>query len=105
MLKKFYALAALLAALTFPILTFAQPHPTITYDAPLVSGLTGPVDMVNAGDGSNRLFIVQQNGLVLVRAGTTPFAVTTFGNFGATGLNLISTGGERGLLSMAFHPE
>src|SRR5688572_25128119 len=61
--------------------------------------------MVNAGDGSNRLFIVQQNGLILVRAGTSPFAVTTFGNFGPTGLNLISTGGERGLLSMAFHPD
>lgn len=105
MLKKFFAAVALIAAIEFPIFTFAQVHPTISYDAALVSGLTAPVDLVNAGDGSNRLFIVQQNGIVLVRAGTSPFAVTTFGNFGLGGLNLISTGGERGLLSMVFHPD
>src|SRR5688500_14592161 len=103
MLKKFYSAVALLAAIEFPIPILSQVHPTISYDAPLVSGLTSPVDLVNAGDGSNRLFIVQQNGIILVRAGTSPFAVTTFGDFGATGLNLISTGGERGLLSMVFH--
>jgi glucose/arabinose dehydrogenase len=87
---------------------FAQP-PTISYQS-FITGLTVPVDLVNAGDGSNRLFIVQQNGVILVRSGTTPFGVTQFLDLGTTtgaGLNLISytAGGERGLLSMVFHPD
>jgi glucose/arabinose dehydrogenase len=109
MLKKFSAAMAIIAAFTFPVHTIAQPHPTISYDAALVSGLAGPVDLVNAGDGTNRLFIVQQNGVILVRTVTPSVAVNTFVDLGTStgpsGLNLISFGGERGLLSMAFHPD
>ena len=75
--------------------------PTISYVAEISTGLSVPVDIVNAGDGSNRLFIVEQGGTVKVRNGAT---VTQFANFGLSGANILSVGGERGLLSMAFHP-
>ena len=32
----------------------------------IASGLTAPVDIQNAGDGSQRLFLVQQNGLIRI---------------------------------------
>lgn len=65
-----------------------------------ITGLTSPVDVVNAGDGSNRLFIVQQNGIIKIANGNvvnaTPFLDVS---------TLITNNGERGLLSMAFHPD
>ncbi len=86
--------------LLLPLSLFSQP-PTISYEV-RASGFSAPVDVVHAGDGSGRLFIVEQGGVIKVLSGTT---VTTFANLGAGGANLISTGGEQGLLSMAFHPD
>ncbi len=83
-----------------PLLLRAQP-PIITYQS-AITGLSAPVDLVNAGDGSNRLFIVQQTGIIRVWNGTT---LSEFANFGSTGANIITSGGEQGLLSMAFHPD
>jgi glucose/arabinose dehydrogenase len=83
---------------------FAQP-PTISYQAVSLSpSLSAPVDVVSANDGTNRLFIVQQSGRIRVINGTT---VSEFLNVGgpAPDSNFISTGGEQGLLSMAFHPD
>ncbi len=76
--------------------SFSQP--VLAFNR-VIGGLNDPVDIVNAGDGSNRLFIVQQGGLIRIWNGTTVLA-TPFADL--TGV--ISTGGERGLLSMAFHP-
>lgn len=66
----------------------------------VVSGLSSPVFVGNAGDGSNRLFIVEQAGIikVLQPGGSTP---TVFLDIRA---NILS-GGERGLLGLAFHPQ
>ena len=63
-------------------------------------GLTQPVYVTHAGDGSGRLFVVEQtgrvkvieNGVVLSRPYLDLHA-------------LVSTGGERGLLGMAFSPK
>lgn len=44
-------------------------QPVISYGTAVVSGLNNPVDIVNAGD--SRLFIAQQNGLILSWNGTT----------------------------------
>jgi len=67
---------------------------------PVVSGLTNPVFVGNAGDGLNRLFIVEQAGLikVLQPGESTP---TVFLDIRAK----ILSGGERGLLGLAFHPQ
>ena len=65
----------------------------------VLSGLSSPVFVTNAGDGTNRLFIIEQGGIikVLQPGGTTP---TVFLNITAR----VLSGGERGLLGLAFHP-
>ncbi|HSK51251.1 MAG TPA: PQQ-dependent sugar dehydrogenase [Clostridia bacterium] len=67
---------------------------------PFVEGLEAPLAVTHAGDGSGRLFVVEQAGRIrVVRDGTLesdPFLDIT---------ERISAGGERGLLGLAFHPE
>ncbi len=64
-----------------------------------VSDLEQPTAVVNAGDGSGRLFITQKTGLALVvQDGSvleTPFLDLT---------DTVSTDAEQGLLGLAFHP-
>lgn len=62
------------------------------------TGFTDPVEIVNAGD--SRLFVVQQNGIIKVVTASGTVNPTSFLNIAG----LISTGGERGLLGLAFHP-
>lgn len=99
-MRKFYSYLQL-ALTSFFLLTLQQASlsqpPTISYQS-TITGLSAPIDIVNAGDGSNRLFIAQQGGLIRMWNGT---ALSNFMNL--TGR--ISTGGERGLLSLAFHPD
>lgn len=79
---------------------YSSAQPSLNYISK-VTGLSFPVDLVNAGDGSNRLFIVEQAGLIKSFNGAT---TTTF--LDLTGLFPFSVAGdERGLLSMAFHPD
>jgi glucose/arabinose dehydrogenase len=67
----------------------------------VVSGLASPVYLAHAGDGSGRLFIVEQGGLIrILKDGAIldrPFLDVT--------ALLNKDGLERGLLSMAFHPQ
>lgn len=64
------------------------------------SGFSQPVGITHAGDGSGRMFIVEQGGLVkIIKSGatvTTPF-------LDVAGL-LKSSSGEQGLLGLAFPP-
>jgi glucose/arabinose dehydrogenase len=66
----------------------------------VVSGLDAPVEVANAGDGTGRLFVAEQPGRIrIVRDGqlvARPFLEIT---------DRISSGGERGLLGLAFHPD
>jgi glucose/arabinose dehydrogenase len=66
----------------------------------LYSGFTNPVHVANAGDGSNRLFVVEQPGEIIIINGDsiipTPFLNIT---------SKVLFGGERGLLSVAFPPD
>jgi glucose/arabinose dehydrogenase len=68
-----------------------------------VSGLTQPIGVTNAGDGTNRLFVVQQNGIVRVVANNRLVAGSFLDIRAVTGG--FTTGGERGLLGLAFHPD
>ena len=65
----------------------------------VVSGLVTAVFVTNAGDSSNRLFIVERQGVikVLQPGSSTP---TVFLNIES----LVLSGGEQGLLGLAFHP-
>src|SRR5262245_39275620 len=66
----------------------------------IASGLTEPVFITNAGDGSGRIFIVEQTGQIrILKNGNllaTPFLdIHTI---------IKTTGSEQGLLALAFHP-
>lgn len=79
---------------------FAQSPPVLIYDPVITSGLSSPLDVVNPGDGTNRLFIVGRGGTVRIFSGGALLP----GDF----LSLpdsITSGGETGLLSIAFHPD
>lgn len=78
----------------------AIAQPVIGFSS-FITGLASPVDIVNAGDGSNRLFIVQQRGIIRVYdQNTNTLLATPFLNI----TPLLPTGSEQGLLSMAFYP-
>jgi glucose/arabinose dehydrogenase len=66
----------------------------------VATGLSKPVFVTNAGDGSNRLFIVEQTGKIKIVDGGVLLA-QPFIDLSAS----IATGGERGLLGLAFHPD
>lgn len=63
----------------------------------VASGLVSPVHITHAGDGSDRLFIVEQIGTVRVWIGG---AIQTFLDI----RDRVRVGEEMGLLSLAFHP-
>jgi glucose/arabinose dehydrogenase len=65
---------------------------------PMLQGLDSPLLVTNAGDGSGRLFVVQQTGQILV---------VENGKVSGQFLDIsqeIVAGGEQGLLGLAFHP-
>src|SRR5439155_13327681 len=66
---------------------------------PVAAGLRLPLGVAHAGDGSGRLFIVEQAGRILIHDGgqvlPTPFLDASA---------LVSCCGEQGLLGLAFHP-
>ncbi len=69
----------------------------------LVTAMTGFVDpilLTHAGDGSRRLFIVEQRGVVKIskRGQVLPSPFLDL-------QSRVLSGGERGLLGLAFHPE
>ena len=74
----------------------AVPFRMIT---PYITGLSSPLLLTNAADGTGRIFIVQQGGIIkVVQPGSrTP---TDFLNI----TTKVLSGGERGLLGLAFHP-
>jgi hypothetical protein len=75
-----------------PDLRFVEP----------VSGFADPVDITGAGDGSERLFIVEQAGIIKIYNQATE---TTLGTPFLNITDRVRSGGERGLLGLAFHPE
>ncbi|MBI3447781.1 MAG: PQQ-dependent sugar dehydrogenase [Acidobacteria bacterium] len=68
---------------------------------PVVTGLSRPVFVTSARDGTGRLFIVEQDGLVkVVQPGSaTPTVFVDLSD------RVETSGGEQGLLGLAFHPD
>src|SRR6185436_628348 len=93
--------ARLLAPLAAVLLAFAAPRAGAVQLAPVVtSGLASPLFVGHAGDGSGRLFIVEQGGLVkVVQPGAS--TATVFLDIRSR----VVQGGEQGLLGLAFHPQ
>ena len=76
----------------------ASPLPNLTL-TPLVSGLSSPLGLEQANDGSGRLFVVEQGGTIrIIQNGSVlsqPFLDIS---------SKVITGGEMGLLGVTFHP-
>ena len=65
----------------------------------VVTGLVNPVLVRSANDGTSRLFVVEQGGRIRTVSGT---AITgTYLDLSS----LVTSGGERGLLGLAFAPD
>ena len=79
--------------------SFSQA-PSIVYKN-VGSGLFTPVDIVNAGDNTNRLFVVSLKGATITVLDQNHNSLGTL----LTVTDVRISGSEEGLLSMAFHPD
>jgi glucose/arabinose dehydrogenase len=80
------------------------PPPTAQFDlVQVANGFSTPLDIQQPPDNSGRLFVVEQSGHIQIiqsngtRAGTAFLDVTARAGF--------TSGGETGLLGLAFHPQ
>src|SRR5262249_37498534 len=83
------------------VLILAPPSFAVSVQLePVASGLSDPVFLTHAHDVPNRLFILEQGGVIKVlRPGIS--SPTVFLDIRAR----VLSGGERGLLGLAFHPQ
>lgn len=84
-----------------PVNMQSFPNPGDYHWKAVTSGLASPVGITHAGDGSNRLFILEQGGVIRILADgqllTAPFLDIRS--------RVGTSGNEQGLLGLAFHPE
>lgn len=100
-LRLFVVFALAVAGAALPATAqLANVQYTFSVDTvnPIASNLARPIGLVNAGDGSGRLFIVLQGGEIRIWDGAAvlPTAFLT---------RSVSCCDERGLLGLAFHPD
>ncbi len=81
--------------LTFTL--FAGPSYAVIRLVPLAGRFSEPVGLFHAGDGSGRLFIVEQAGVVRI---WQEGKISTFLDL----RDRVTSGGEKGLLGLSFHP-
>ena len=84
--------------LIFFVNRISAQAPTLSL-TPVIQNLNLPMQLVNADDGTGRIFIIEKNGVIKVYSKSFAFLDTFL-----TLRNITSTG-ERGLLSLAFHPQ
>lgn len=90
----------------FIIVSFSIALPVYTQVAYINAfpnlSFTQPVFLTHAYDNTNRIFVVQQNGIIQVFANDSN---TSSSQIFLNLTNKIITGSERGLLGLAFHPD
>jgi glucose/arabinose dehydrogenase len=90
-------------ALTFTAAAAVEPGDVNIGLEPVADGLTAPVMATHAGDGSERLFVVDQAGMIrIVDDGV--LLPTPFLDLSDEIVELNPAFDERGLLGLAFHP-
>lgn len=104
------ALVAILASTVAGSASASEaPRPTAPDVAPtavgsldlVASGLSSPVLVTSARDGSGRLFVVEQTGRIRIIDSGGTLLSTPFLNISAG----VRSSGEQGLLGLAFHPQ
>jgi glucose/arabinose dehydrogenase len=93
--------AAILTLVFIITSTQSYTQPVVAFETKVSSGLVEAVDITNAGDGSDRIFVVQRGGTITVYESD----FTLIGNFLSIPDSIETTGGEEGLLSLAFDPD
>lgn len=90
---------------TTPTTVVVIPPVTLSYQAveafPKLS-FNSPIDFTHANDGSNRLFVTEQRGVIQVFENN---ATTETKSVFLDIVGRVSSGGEMGLLGLAFHPD
>lgn len=90
-LKWLFVFGVILTGVTFGQATRLQPY---------LTGLSSPILVRHAGDGTKRMFVVQQRGIIkVVQPGSN--TTTDFMNISS---KVSASGSEQGLLGLAFHP-
>jgi glucose/arabinose dehydrogenase len=80
----------------------AAPSPPASIELQAVTGgLSSPINVTHAGDGSGRLYVNQQDGLVMIIGPDGSLDARPFLDIRAR----VEAGGERGLLGLAFDPQ
>lgn len=90
---------------TTPTTVVVIPPVTVSYQAveafPKLS-FSSPIDFTHAADGSNRLFVAEQRGVIQIFENN---ANTETKSVFLDIVGRVSSGGEMGLLGLAFHPD
>ncbi len=88
----------LLALATHPMIGLARPLPAVTWPSvalgQVATGYASPVQITNAGDGTDQLFVVERAGRIKILGAGTFLDISS----------IVMSGGEQGLLSVAFPP-
>ena len=97
-------LSALAPFMASPALADITKSDIVVRLEPVAAGLVSPIHLTHAGDGSDRLFIVDQTGRILLikngRLMPAPFL-----DLSGVIVPLAAGFDERGLLGLAFHPD
>jgi glucose/arabinose dehydrogenase len=107
-LQRFRALVAVVAVAAIgviPASAAAQEEPPAVGLQTVAEGLTSPVTLTSPGDGSGRLFVVDQAGLIRVVMADGTLRAEPFLDLRARMVALMPGFDERGLLGLAFHPQ
>lgn len=84
------------------LITKSYAQYQVTDAFPNLSSFSSPVDLQNSDDCTNRIFIVEQAGVIRVFDNRTDVSSTkTFLNI----TDRVTSGGELGLLGLVFHPD
>lgn len=100
MMKRFFLPLTVFTLCILNFNPYLAAQPDLVFTPWITSGLSSPVAIANAGDGSNRLFVVQRNGIIKIIENNT-LLNTPFLDID----DRVLSGGERGLLGLAFHPD
>ncbi len=97
---RFFTILGILVLFSSLAILATTPSPLTIRLQPYLSGLSSPLLLTNARDGSKRIFIVERGGIIKV--------VLPGSNVPTDFLNISSkivAGGEQGLLGLTFHPQ
>jgi glucose/arabinose dehydrogenase len=73
-----------------------QAFPNLTFNQPIF--------LTNSNDGTNRIFVVQQNGVIKVLSNDTNVTTANIKTYLDISNKISASSGEEGLLGIAFHP-